>query len=128
MKLMTWRGGAALAELSFPARRATSKIRRMAYEILVHELAADEIASLRAYDQRRILEAIEQQLSHEPTVPTRRRKCLIGLLPSFEHLLPVWELRVGSFRVFYDVDDSSSQVHVRAVRHKNPFQQTHDIT
>jgi hypothetical protein len=33
-------------------------------------------------------------------VPPRRRKCLIDLTPTFEHELPVWELRVGAFRVF----------------------------
>jgi mRNA-degrading endonuclease RelE of RelBE toxin-antitoxin system len=127
MNFMT-RRGAVLLKLFFPARRATSKIRRMVYEILVHELAAEEIANLRAYDQRRVLEAIEHQLTHEPAKPTRRRKCLIGVLPSFEHVPPVWELRVGSFRVFYDVDDSSGQINVRAVRRKDPSQRTQDIT
>jgi hypothetical protein len=37
------------------------------------------------------------------------------LEPSFEHELPVWELRVGAFRVFYDVQEDERQVHVRAV-------------
>ena len=45
----------------------------MRYEIHIHELAAEEIEPLRAYDQRRIVDAIEQQLSYQETVPTRRR-------------------------------------------------------
>lgn len=99
----------------------------MPYEILIHELAAEELEQTRAYDQRRIVDDIEQQLSHEPTVPTRRRKCLENLVPSFEHEPPVWQLRVGDFRVFYDVDDDSQQVHVRAIRRKDPEQTTEEI-
>lgn len=100
----------------------------MPYEILIHELAAVEVEQLRAYDQGRVLDGIEEQLSHQPTVPTRRRKCLVGLTPSFEHVLPVWELRIGAFRVFYDADEASKRVHVRAVRHKDAIQRTKDIT
>lgn len=99
----------------------------MAYEIVVHELAVEELASLRAFDQRRLLSEIREQLANEPTLATRRRKCLADLTPSFEHEPPVWELRVGDFRVFYDVEDDEQQVHVRAVRSKSPSQRTDDI-
>jgi mRNA-degrading endonuclease RelE of RelBE toxin-antitoxin system len=100
----------------------------MAYEILVHETAATEIEVLRTYDQRRVVGAIEGQLTHEPTAPTRRRKCLVGLVPTFEHVPPVWELRVGAYRVFYDVDETAACVHVRAVRRKDATTRTRDIT
>jgi len=100
----------------------------MTFDILIHELAAEEIAVLRRYDQRRIVDAIEDHLRRQPTVPTRRRKCLVGLTPEFEHVLPVWELRVGEFRVFYDVNEQAALVHVRAVRRKEPTTQTKDIT
>ena len=99
----------------------------MPYEIVVHELAEEELASLRAFDQRRVLNDIRDQLSYQPNIATRRRKALFDLTPSFEHELPVWELRVGDFRVFYDVDESERRVHVRAVRRKNPSQTTEDI-
>jgi mRNA-degrading endonuclease RelE of RelBE toxin-antitoxin system len=99
----------------------------MPYEIVVHELAAEEVEGLRAYDQRRIVAEMEEQLSHQPAVVTRRRKCLAALTPSFEHVPPVWELRVGEFRVFYDVDNEALLVHVRAVRRKEPRQRTEDI-
>ncbi len=69
----------------------------MAYEVVVHELAYEELELLRAFDQRRILADIREQLTDQPNVSTRRRKCLIDLTPSFEHELPVWELRVGAF-------------------------------
>ena len=66
-------------------------------------------------------------LRDQPTVATRRRKCLMDLTPAFEHQLPIWELRVGVFRVFYDVEEDEQRVHVRAVRRKEPPQKTEDI-
>ena len=70
------------------------------YEIVVHELALEELAALRAFDQRRILADIRALLTDQPNVPTRRRKCLVDLTPSFEHELPIWDCRIGEFRVF----------------------------
>jgi len=99
----------------------------MRYEVVVHELALDELESLRSFDQRRVLAEIREQLSDQPTLPTRRRKCLIDLTPSFEHELPVWELRVGVFRVFCDVEEEERRVHIRAVRRKQPRQRTEDV-
>ncbi len=99
----------------------------MAYEIVVHELAVKELESLRAFDQRRVLADLREQLADQPSVPTRRRKCLIDLTPSFEHELPVWELRVGAFRVFYDVSEEEKRVHIRTVRRKQSQQRTEDI-
>ena len=80
----------------------------MPYEIVVHELAATELEALRATDQRRILAEIRAHLTDQPAEPTRKRKCLIDLTPSFEHAEPVWELRVGEYRVFYDVEDETT--------------------
>jgi mRNA-degrading endonuclease RelE of RelBE toxin-antitoxin system len=99
----------------------------MAYEIVVHELAIMELDSLRAFDQRRVLANIREQLAHQPSVPTRRRKCLIDLTPAIEHELPVWELRVGVFRVFYDVTEEEKRVHIRAIRNKQTEQRTEEI-
>jgi mRNA-degrading endonuclease RelE of RelBE toxin-antitoxin system len=100
----------------------------MAYDIVMHELAVSELESFRAFDQRRILTEIRAQLTDEPTTTTRRRKCLIDLTPLFDHELPVWELRVGPFRVFYDVAVADQRVHVRAVRRKGATEKTEDIT
>src|SRR6266516_48511 len=95
----------------------------MPYEIVVHELAVKELASLRAFDRRRVLAEIRRELTDQPTVATRRRKCLLDLTPSFDHDLPVWELRVGIFLVFYDVEEAESRVHVPTVRRKEPLRQ-----
>ena len=67
------------------------------------------------------------QLSNQPTVPTRNRKILIDLTPTGEANPPVWELRIGAYRVFYDVDEDEKVVYVRAVRDKPPTMRTEDI-
>ena len=100
----------------------------MAYKILVHPLAVEELERLRAYDQRRVVAAIEKRLEQQPAEPAGSRKCLVTLTPEFEHVPPVWELRVGDFRVFYDVDSTSQVVHLRAIRRKTPLERTEDIT
>lgn len=91
-----------------------------------HGVVAD-LKRVRAHERARILDAIEQQLQHQPTVETRNRKLLEGLVPPWEEVLPVWELRIGEFRVFYDVEDESETVTVRAIRHKPPDKTTEDI-
>ncbi|QYO65108.1 type II toxin-antitoxin system RelE family toxin [Leptolyngbya sp. 7M] len=50
-----------------------------------------------------------EQLSYEPTVPTRNRK---EMRPN---PLAVWELRIGNLRVYYDVDEQESVVDIRAI-------------
>ena len=61
-----------------------------------------------------MLEAIERNLRE----PSRNRKELTGLVPPWEHVQPVWELRVGDHRVFYDAETEGRQVIVRAIRRK----------
>jgi len=64
------------------------------------EFAESVKAQLRAFTARErvvILTAIEQQLGHEPLVETRHRK------PLRPNPIAPWELRIGDFRVFYDV-------------------------
>jgi mRNA-degrading endonuclease RelE of RelBE toxin-antitoxin system len=99
----------------------------MPYQIEVMQPAAEELKGLRAFDQRRIVDEIEVKLRDEPTQPSRNQKWLPGLVPAFPHTPPVWELRVGDYRVFYDVDADAEVVHVRAVRHKGQGQTTEDI-
>ena len=67
---------------------------------------------------RRILKEVEAQLTKEPTRPTRRKKLLEGLVRPWVSVRPVWQLRVGDFRVFYDVDEEGQEVIVRAIRRK----------
>ncbi|NJK68345.1 MAG: type II toxin-antitoxin system RelE/ParE family toxin [Microcoleus sp. CSU_2_2] len=98
-----------------------------AYAIEVTDLAVEELRGIRAFDRRPIIEAIHQQLIQEPTAITRNRKRLEPLVPNFEAVPPIWELRVGDYRVFYDVDEEEKIVYIRAVRHKPPGQTTEEI-
>ena len=99
----------------------------MAYKLELTPSAASELRAIRAFDRRRITAAMEAQLLHQPTVETRSRKCLVGVVPTFEYIPPVWELRVHDYRIFYDVDSEANTVFVRAVRRKAPDQTTEDI-
>ena len=58
-------------------------------------------------------EAIE---SPEPTTATRNRK---RLRPN---QLAEWELRIGDFRVFYDVDQENKLIKIEAVGYKKRSQ------
>jgi mRNA-degrading endonuclease RelE of RelBE toxin-antitoxin system len=76
------------------------------YEIRWDEDAREDMKrmKLRAYEVSQIVDSVEEQLTHEPETSTRNKKIIRpGQRLPFEHLEPVWELRVGEFRVFYDV-------------------------
>jgi len=67
-----------------------------------------------ARDRGLILDAINTQLRYEPDVETRNRK------PMKDNLLATWELRVGKFRVFYDIDnDTVKIVYILAIGYKD---------
>ena len=78
------------------------------YTIEYAEGVADDLAGLRVYRRAQILDALEDQLAHEPTRQTRNRKPLIGLIPLWEHEELVWELRIGEYRVFYEASNDTT--------------------
>jgi mRNA-degrading endonuclease RelE of RelBE toxin-antitoxin system len=85
----------------------------MAFDIEFSERARSNLESLRKRDQRIIVEAIAVHLCDQPEVATKRRKRLE------ENSLAPWELRIGAFRAFYDVDNEHSVVIVLAVGQKD---------
>jgi mRNA-degrading endonuclease RelE of RelBE toxin-antitoxin system len=91
------------------------------------EGVAEDLTTIRAYERKQLLDQIEQQLSHKPTHETRNKKMLRGLTPPWEHVKPIWELRINEYRIFYDADEIAGQVVVRAVRRKPPHKTTEDI-
>ena len=97
------------------------------YRIEYAEGVAGDLASLRPYDRQQILDQLEEQLKYEPTKKTRNRKPLPGLIPPWEYIEPVWELRLGEYRVFYDVEEKPALVKIRAIRHKPPHNTTEGI-
>ena len=97
------------------------------FEIRFAESVEDDLRKIRVYYRNRILDSIEEQLTHEPETATRNRKLLENLTPPWQTVAPIWELRVGEYRVFYDVSAAESVVYVRAVRKKPPGTKTGDI-
>lgn len=91
------------------------------------EGVVDDLKALRTRDRKRVLDKIDEQLIHAPTQESRNKKIVVGLEPPWDHEVPVWELRVGSFRVFYDVNEAEQRVVIRAVREKPPHRTTEDI-
>jgi mRNA-degrading endonuclease RelE of RelBE toxin-antitoxin system len=97
------------------------------YTIEYAEGVEDDLAGLRASERKQVLDSIDKQLMYEPTRETRNRKMLPGLIPPWEHVEPIWELRIGEYRVFYDVDEANGTVTIRAVRHKPSHKTTEEI-
>ena len=81
----------------------------MVYSIEFSEDAERHWSLLTARDRGIVLDAIGRQLLHEPAVPTRHRKLLR------QNPLASWQLRVGEFRVFYNVEDDRTTVVIVAI-------------
>lgn len=91
-----------------------SSIGAMTYEIVFATKTREHIAALTAREQRIVFTAIRSQLSQQPKVESRNRK---QMRPN---PLATWELRVGTLRVFYDVDgDTTGTVTIVAVGRKD---------
>lgn len=99
----------------------------MAYAIDIVASALDELKRIKPFYRQQIRNAIKQQLTHEPSAETRNRKRLSGAKPDFEHVAPLWQLRVGQFRVFYDVNEEERLVSIRAVREKPRHTTSEDV-
>jgi mRNA-degrading endonuclease RelE of RelBE toxin-antitoxin system len=80
------------------------------YRIDFSPEAEDHLRALTARQQAIVLDAVDEQLGHQPTVETQNRK------PMRPNPLAPWELRVGNLRVYYDVEEEPEPtVYVRAV-------------
>jgi len=97
------------------------------YQIRFAERVEEDLKKIRAYHRNQIVDAIEEQLAYTPETPTKNRKLLENLIPPWESVPPIWELRVGEYRVFYDVTPTESVVYVRAIRRKPRQAKTEDI-
>ena len=88
------------------------------FEIRFAEGAIGDLKHLPANRRITIVDAIERNLSAAPLVRSKNRKELTGLVPPWDQVRPVWQLRVGDYRVFYDADPDGLVVIVQAIRHK----------
>ena len=88
----------------------------MPYRIELLPRAIDHLDELRPFDRNPILDEIEEQLTHDPTKQTRRKKILEDA--GRARARPVRQLRVGDYHVFYDVDEPHQLVSIHAVLYK----------
>jgi mRNA-degrading endonuclease RelE of RelBE toxin-antitoxin system len=82
------------------------------FEIEFTASALEDLGCFKKAEQNLILDNIEASLQHEPLAETRHRK------PLRPNDLSAWELRVGNFRVFYDVNDEDKIVLIKAIGYK----------
>src|SRR5260370_13971805 len=82
------------------------------FGITIVASARDDLRRLRRYARQQVSDAIDTQLPYEPDRETRNRK---RLQPNS---LSEWQLRIGNYRVFYDIDQSMSQVVIVAIGRK----------
>ena len=82
----------------------------MPYSIEYSPEAEHHLRFLTARQQAAVLDTVDEQLTHQPTVETRNRK------PMRPNPLAPWELRIGALRAYYDVEDIlEAKVYIRAV-------------
>ena len=97
------------------------------YKIAYADSVIDDLMVLPASERSLILDKIDEQLLHQPATTTRAKKVIVGMNPTWEHVEPIWQLRIQEYRVFYDVDERRQEVVVRAIRHKPPHKTTEEI-
>lgn len=82
----------------------------MPYRIEYSPEAEEHLRFLTARQRVTVLDGVDEQLTYQPTVETRNRK------PMRPNPLAPWELRIGSLRVYYDVEEEPEPlVSIRAV-------------
>ena len=79
------------------------------YEIELTPKAREDLMWFRKNEQEEILNGMEANLLYEPTTETRNRK---RLRPNDT---AEWELRLGKYRVLYDVDNKIFIVSIEAI-------------
>jgi mRNA-degrading endonuclease RelE of RelBE toxin-antitoxin system len=74
--------------------------------------AMDDLAYYCRTEQNLILDQVEAQLTYQPSAPTRNRKLLR------QNRVSEWEVRIGKYRVFYNVVEATHTVEIRMIGHK----------
>ncbi len=69
----------------------------MVFTIIYSPEAVDHLQALPKATQVLVVDQVDEQLTHEPTLPTLKRKLLRP------NPIAPWELRLGDVRVFYHV-------------------------
>jgi mRNA interferase RelE/StbE len=80
----------------------------MAYRLFIRRPAEKEIAGLPSPVRERIIKAI-RALTDEPRPPGCKKL-------SGEH--HAWRIRIGDYRVVYEINDTSTSLEIRVVAHR----------
>lgn len=97
------------------------------YNVEIVPEALEELQRVPVFHRRALEALIETKLHREPMRSSKNCKKLEPLVTGFQHEPPLWELRAGDWRIFYDVDHEESIVVIRAVRLKPKGKTTGDI-
>jgi len=85
----------------------------MQFEIDITFEAEKDLAGIQPFYRAQILDAIATHLQHTPTQISRSRIKRLQLLDS-----PAYRLRVGEYRVYYDVDTGALAVTILRILSK----------
>jgi mRNA-degrading endonuclease RelE of RelBE toxin-antitoxin system len=85
----------------------------MAFDIDITAEAERDLAAIKPFYRSKILDDIEEQLQYTPTQVIRTRIKRLRLIES-----PAYRLRVGDYRVYYDVDEVAQHVTVLRILSK----------
>lgn len=98
------------------------------FEIRFSEGVEEDLRKIKAFELRKLFDEMEVQLKNNPLETTKnKKKILENLIPPFDAVSPIRQLRMGEYRVFYDVDEEEKVVFVRAVRRKPPHKTKEEI-
>ncbi len=84
----------------------------MAYYIQLKPSAEDDLNYYSRYARNIIVKAIFAYLQTEATIPSRKKK---RLRPN---PIAPWELKIGEYRVFYEVEEENQIINILAIGHK----------
>ena len=76
----------------------------VAYRIEYSPDVEDHFHALTMRQQSIVLDGVEKQLKHQPTLETRNRK------PMRPNPMAPWEMRLGNLRVYYEVEQEPEPV------------------
>jgi mRNA interferase RelE/StbE len=83
----------------------------MPSRVILTPSAALDLDYFKLFEQRLMVDAFKRYLSHDAGVESKRRKRLRA------NPLAPWELRLGRYRVFYELEDVAT-VKILAIGHK----------
>jgi mRNA-degrading endonuclease RelE of RelBE toxin-antitoxin system len=82
------------------------------FDINLTEGAQADLDWFEAYAQRIIIDGVEVHLRYQPTVGSRK---IVSMKPN---QVASWELRLGDYRVLYDVDELTRVVNIHVIGEK----------